>query len=122
SQAGTFAQLADVELFFTQAVATAPLTIAVMWRVMGSSLLDSFYDVVSRRGCITRADVEADTTSLLPIWRLLRPFLDEWVTTHPALENWQRDMIHGVMSYEEQRLKFVNGAAISVHDLAAGGD
>jgi len=122
SQAGSFKQLADVELFFTQAVAAAPLTIAVMWRVMGEGLLDSFYALVSRIGCITRADVEADTTSLLPIWRLLRPFLEEWVATYPNLEDWQRELIRGVMSYEEQRLKFVNRASLSDVEVAAAGD
>jgi hypothetical protein len=122
SQAGSYAQLADAELFFTQAVATAPLTIAVMWRLMGASLLDSFYDVTSLRGCITRADVEADTSSLVPIWQLLRPFLESWVASHPDLLEWQRELIRGVMIYEEQRLKFVNRVAISNDDVAAAGD
>lgn len=37
SQAGTFAELAQAELVFTQAVAAAPLTIAVAGRVMGAT-------------------------------------------------------------------------------------
>jgi radical SAM superfamily enzyme YgiQ (UPF0313 family) len=110
TQAGTFAQLADVELFFTQAVAAAPLTIAVLGHVMDSSLIQSFYEVVSRRGAITRDDIEADTTSMLPIWRLLRPFLEVWVNEHPSLEVWQRELARGVMAYEDHRLRFVNGA------------
>jgi radical SAM superfamily enzyme YgiQ (UPF0313 family) len=123
TEAGTFGQLADVELFFTQAVAAAPLTIAVLGRVMDASLIESFYRVVSRRGAITRADVEADTTSLLPIWRLLRPFLEEWVTEHPSLETWQRELARGVMAYEEHRLRFVNGADITSDEgIAALGD
>ncbi|HEV7921972.1 MAG TPA: radical SAM protein [Thermoanaerobaculia bacterium] len=117
--AGTFAQLADVELFFTQAVAAAPLTIAVLGRVMAASLIDSFYTVVSHRGAITREDVEADTTSLLPIWRLLRPFLEEWVTAHPALETWERELVRGVMAYEEHRLRFVNGADVTADEGVA---
>jgi hypothetical protein len=123
TQAGTFAQLADVELFFTQAVAAAPLTIAVLGRVMDASLIESFYAVVSRRGAITREDVEADTTSLLPIWVLLRPFLEEWVTEHPALETWERELVRGVMAYEEHRLRFVNGADVTRDEgIAALGD
>jgi len=123
TQAGSFAQLADVELFFTQAVAAAPLTIAVLGRVMDASLIESFYTVVSRRGAITRADVEADTTSMLPIWLLLRPFLEDWVTEHPALEIWQRELVRGVMAYEEHRLRFVNGADVSTdEDIAAVGN
>jgi hypothetical protein len=79
--------------------------------------------VVSRRGAITRADVEADTTSMLPIWLLLRPFLEEWVTEHPALEIWQRELVRGVMAYEEHRLRFVNGADVTTDEgIAALGD
>ena len=123
TEAGTFAQLADVELFFTQAVAVAPLTIAVLGRVMDASLIESFYAVVSHRGAITREDVEADTTSMLPIWRLLRPFLEEWVAGHPALETWERELVRGVMAYEEHRLRFVNGADVTTDEgLAALGD
>ncbi len=122
SQAGTFSQLADVELFFTQAVAAAPLTIAVLGRVMDRTLIESFYKMVSRRGAITREDVEADTTSLLPIWRLLRPFLEEWVSEHPSLEDWERELARGVMAYEEHRLRFVNGADPQQDALAAIGD
>jgi radical SAM superfamily enzyme YgiQ (UPF0313 family) len=123
TQAGTFAQLADVELFFTQAVAAAPLTIAVLGRVMDASLIESFYKVVSRRGAITRADVEADTTSLLPIWFLLRPFLEQLVNEHPTLEDWERELARGVMAYEEHRLRFVNGADVTSDEgIAALGD
>jgi radical SAM superfamily enzyme YgiQ (UPF0313 family) len=123
TQAGTFAQVAAVELFFTQAVAAAPLTIAVLGRVMDASLIDSFYAVVRHRGAITREDVEADTTSLLPIWMLLRPFLEEWVTAHPTLEIWERELVRGVMAYEEHRLRFVNGADVTTDEgIAALGD
>jgi len=97
SEAGTFAQLADIELFFTQAVAVAPLTIAVLGRVMGGSLIETFFSVVSLRGAITRADIEADTSSLVPIWLLLRPFLEEWITEHPALEEWDSPDGQGIV-------------------------
>jgi radical SAM superfamily enzyme YgiQ (UPF0313 family) len=123
TEAGTFAELADVEIFFTQAVAAAPLTIAVLGRVMSSTLIDSFYTAISRRGAISRADIEADTTSILPIWRLLRPFLEQWVSEHPALAAWQRRLVQGVMAYEEHRLRFVNGFDITNDDgVAALGD
>lgn len=123
SQAGTFAQLADVELFFTQAVAAAPLTVAVLGRVMGGSLIETFYAAVSRRGVITRDDIEADTSSLLPIWLLLRPFFEEWVADHPALEGWQRELVLAVMAYEDCRLKFLNSESSPGSDgMITGGD
>jgi len=122
STAGTFAQLADIELFFTQAVAVAPLTVAVLGRVMGGSLIETFYSVVSRRGAITRADVEADTSSMIPIWLLLRPFVEEWVTEHPTLEERERELVRGVIVYEDHRLNFLNGNASVVAEAVTGGD
>lgn len=108
SQAGTFAQLAQVELFFTQAVAAAPLTIAVLGRLLGPKLIKSFYDIISVRGSITRAQIEAiDTSSMLPLWLILRPFLEQWVGDCSALEEWQRELVISAMAYEEQRIRFV---------------
>jgi len=121
TQAGTFAQLADVELFFTQAVAAAPLTIAVMGRLMGGSLIATFYDVTARLGAIRREHIEADTSSLLPIWSLLRPFLEEWVAAHPGLEEWQRQLLCGVIGYEDRRLKFVNNDQSVAAEMVAHG-
>lgn len=122
SRAGTFAQLAQVEQFFTQAVAVAPLTIAVLGRVMGESFIASFYDVLSRRGAITREEIEADPSSVLPVWRLLRPYLEEWVAGHPTLQGWQRELVHAVIAYEEQRLRFVNEEGPAGAGMAACGD
>lgn len=122
SEAGTFAQLADIELFFTQAVAVAPLTIAVLGCVMGGSLIETFCSVVSRRGAITRADIEADTSSLVPIWLLLRPFIEEWIAKHPALEEWERELVRGVMVYEDHRLNFLNSNGTAFVDAVSGGD
>jgi hypothetical protein len=119
--AGTFTQLADVELFFTQAVAAAPLTIAVMGRVMGGSLIPTFYEAVTRGGAIRREHIEADMTSLLPIWSLLRPFLEQWAETHPTLEDWHRQLLRGVIAYENLRLKFVNNDPSVKAEMAASG-
>ena len=113
STAGTFAQLADVELFFTQAVAAAPLTIAVLGRVMGNRLIPSFFSATAVHGCITRNDVEADTSSLLPIWRLLRPFIEKWIDGYQGAEPWQKALLDGVIKYEDYRLKFSNNEELS---------
>ena len=127
SQAGTFEQLAQVELFFTQAVAAAPLTVAVAGRLMGSQLIESFYRMLSVRGGITRKQIEADTSSLLPIWPVLKPYLEDWFSAHPSLETWERELALTVMLYEEHRLQFVNtdgatplpGAKAKGHNWAA---
>lgn len=122
SEAGTFAQLADIELFFTQAVAVAPLTIAVLGRVLGGSLIETFYGVVSLRGAITRADIEADTSSMVPIWLLLRPFIEEWITAHPTLAEWERELVRGVMVYEDHRLNYLNSNGAAFVDAVSGDD
>lgn len=108
SEAGTFEQMAQLELFFTQAVAVSPLTVAVAGRLMGPRLVDSFYRMLAARGGVTRQALEADTSSMLPTWSVLRPYLREWLASDPDLETWQKDLTHNVMHYEEQRLKFVN--------------
>jgi len=113
STAGTFAQLADVELFFTQAVAAAPLTIAVLGRIMGKNLIPSFFNATAVQGCITRNDVEADTSSLVPIWRLLRPFIEKWIDSYECAEPWQKALLGGVIKYEDYRLKFSNSEELS---------
>jgi hypothetical protein len=113
STAGTFSQLADVELFFTQAVATAPLTIAVLGRLMGGNLISSFFSAAGLHGCITRNDVEADTSSLLPIWRLLRPFIEKWIESYAWSAPWQKSLLHGVIKYEDYRLRFSNSEGLS---------
>ena len=122
SEAGTFAQLADIELFFTQAVAIAPLTIAVLGRVMGGSLIETFYSVVSLRGVITRADIEAANSSMVPIWLLLRPFIEEWITEHPRLEEWERELMRGVMVYEDHRLNYLHSDGAAFVDAVSSGD
>jgi radical SAM superfamily enzyme YgiQ (UPF0313 family) len=122
SQAGTFAQLAHVELFFTQAIAVAPLTVSVLGRVMGESLIPSFYGVASRRGVMTRAQIDANASSAQSLWRLLRPYLNDWVAAHPALPTWQRDLLHAVMTYEERRLRFVDTEDGAREEMAACGD
>jgi radical SAM superfamily enzyme YgiQ (UPF0313 family) len=114
--AGNFSQMADVELFFTQAVAAAPLTIAILGRLMGANLIPSFFNTVTSIGCITRSDIEADTGSMIPIWRLLRPFIEEWIANYSWGEPWHKNLLRGVIEYEDYRLKFVNNQSLSDKD------
>ena len=120
--AGTFAQMAQVEIFFTHAVHMIPLTIALMGRLAGESLVPTFYDVLSRMGGISRQEMEADPHSPWPAWCGLRPRLESWVTLHPTLEDWQRRLILGAMAYEERRLRFVNSDGVERDGMDTGGD
>jgi radical SAM superfamily enzyme YgiQ (UPF0313 family) len=120
--AGTFAQMAQVEIFFTHAVHMVPLTIALMGRLAGGSLIPAFYDVLSRIGGISRQEMETDPNSPWPAWSALRPRLESWVSLHPTLEDWQRRLVLGAMAYEERRLRFVNSDGVERDDMDAGGD
>lgn len=120
--AGTFAQMAQVEMSFTFGIFVAPLTIAVMSRLAGESLIPTFYTVLSRMGGISRQEMESDPSTPWPGWRLLRPRLEEWVAIHPALEDWQRQLILGAMDYEESRLRFVNSHGVERDGMVAGGE
>jgi hypothetical protein len=52
----------------------------------------------------------------------LRPYLVDWFAAHPALENWQKELVRSVMVYEEQRLKFVNNNGEPLDGMAARGE
>jgi radical SAM superfamily enzyme YgiQ (UPF0313 family) len=118
SQAGTFVQLAQVEQFFTQAVSVAPLTIAALGRVLGASLIPSFYGALSRRGSLTRQGIEAHSSSVLILWSLLRPYVEECLGLDPGVQDWQRDLVNAAMNYEEQRLRFVHGGGFTGPEIA----
>ena len=122
SQAGTFAQLAQAELFFTQAVAAAPLTIAVLGRLLGPNLLQSFYDMLTRRGGVTRDELEANSSSMLALWSVVQPFLQEWTSQREISCEWSRELLRSVMAYEERRLRFVEGGANAEDDMDASGE
>jgi hypothetical protein len=122
SQAGTFAQVAQVELFFTQAVAIAPLTIAVVGRVAGDRFLAPFYEVVARRGPVTREEIDTAGENVLSVWRLLRPYLEDWMAAFSDLPSWQRALMHAAMSYEERRLIFINNDESVQDEPLFGGD
>jgi hypothetical protein len=122
SRAGTFAQLAQVELFFTQAVAIAPLTIAVLGQVAADRFMECFYKVVAKRGSITREEIDAAGENVLSVWQLLRPYLEEWMAAQSDLPSWQRTLMYAAMSYEERRLVFINSEASVQDDLLFSGD
>jgi radical SAM superfamily enzyme YgiQ (UPF0313 family) len=110
--AGSFAQMAQVEMFFTYAVFIAPLTVAVMGRMSGAGLIQTFYNVLAIQGGISRQEVESEPGSAWPAWRAVRPRLEDWIAIHPALEDWQRELIQGALLYEENRLRFVNSGGV----------
>jgi hypothetical protein len=120
--AGTFVEVAQVEMFFSHAIHIVPLTIAVMGRLAGESLIPVFYDVLSRMGGISRQAMAADPNSPWPAWRAVSPRLEDWISIHPALEEWQRKLIRGALAYEERRLRFVNSNGVERDGMATGGE
>jgi radical SAM superfamily enzyme YgiQ (UPF0313 family) len=120
--AGTFAQMAQVELFFTFGILVAPLTIAVMSRLAGETLIATFYAMLSRVGGISRQEIEADPNDPWPVWRALRPRLESWAAVHPGLGEWQRELVRGAMAYEERRLRFLGSGGAAREGMVAGGE
>ena len=120
--AGTFGQMAQVEMFFTYGVFIAPLTLAVMGRMAGAGLIQTFYDVLAIQGGLSRQEVESEPGSAWPAWRAVRPRLEDWIAIHPGLETWQRDLIRGALIYEENRLRFVNSGGVDRTGMIAGGE
>jgi hypothetical protein len=114
--------MAQVEMFFTHGIHLAPLTIAVMGRLSGGSLVPTFYAVVDRMGGISRREVEAEPGSPWPAWHALRPRLEGWLTLQPNLEEWQRELVRGAMAYEEHRLRFVNSQGVDRGGMASSGE
>jgi radical SAM superfamily enzyme YgiQ (UPF0313 family) len=122
SAAGTFEQMAQMELFFTQAIAIAPLTVAVAGRLIGARLTDLFYGIFAVRGGITRKELEAQASDPLSIWRILRPYLVDLFAAYPALEDWQRELALSVLRYEEQRLNFIHSDGVLLDGIVKSGD
>jgi radical SAM superfamily enzyme YgiQ (UPF0313 family) len=108
TEAGTPFQLAQVEMFFHHAVALAPLTVATLACFAGEELVPSFYEALSRHGPLERNQLDWESGALYRSWLALRPLLTVWLS-EMWLAPWQGVLARGVLTYEEQRLRFVKG-------------
>jgi radical SAM superfamily enzyme YgiQ (UPF0313 family) len=119
SRAGTFAQLAQAELFFSQTTAIAPFTICAVSHLLGESLIDSFYHQVADAGLIHADDFDAATFDLGRNWSFLHPIVEDWVAGM-VLPPWQRRLVSGLLEYESHRVGFVVAGGPSGDPVASG--
>ncbi len=117
SEAGSAAQLSQVEMFFHHAVALVPLTICALADFVGDNLVPSFYEALSEHGAFPREKLDWEADNFLGNWLALRPLLDTWFLKHVKLDSWQSEILRGLIDYEAHRLHFVNGD-ITVMDAA----
>lgn len=108
SQAGSFAQLAQIEMFFDFAVALVPLTIAGFASLLGDDLVKSYYEVLSECGDIDREELEFGGTRLFQNWLVIEPMVRKWVSRQSHLVRWKYELLTGLLAYESRRLQFLS--------------
>jgi hypothetical protein len=121
SQAGSAAELAQVEMFFHHAVALAPLTLSALSGFLRESLVPSFYETLSQWGGIARQDLDWESGRLYDNWMTISPLLKLWVREQAKLNSWQYEVVCGLMDYEAHRLHFLSTPAQTMSGILASG-
>jgi len=121
--AGTPEEISQIEMFFHHTLAVAPFTIGALARMAGPQLIPSFKETLSASGPIVRESLSWDIGIHYANWAVLEPLLRRWVEKLGVLQEWQRQLVYGLMRYEAARLQFITerrGDAVS--DAFASGD
>ncbi len=105
SEAGSAQQLAQLELFFSHAVAFVPIATTLLAALHGERLAGSFYRALAALGPLARKDL-SDAAS---VRRALGAFLDVWIAADDELAAWERALLAGVLDYEWARVAFLAG-------------
>jgi radical SAM superfamily enzyme YgiQ (UPF0313 family) len=106
SEAGNARQLAQLELFFSHAIAFVPIATTLLAALYGERLAESFYRALDALGPLARKDL-SDTERAR---RNLGAFLDGWIAEDERLAAWERELVAGVAEYEWARVGFLIGA------------
>jgi len=107
--AGSRDQIAQVEIFFHHAISLVPLSICLLARLLGEELIPSFYRALDTHGALRREQFEWGTSAIAKNWQALSGLLEAWVGDLLSLDDWQRELACGLLSYEEQRLRVLSG-------------
>ncbi|HZS54316.1 MAG TPA: radical SAM protein [Bryobacteraceae bacterium] len=110
--AGSPVQLAQLELFFANALTMLPVTTAVLGRIYGNKLVDSYYKALEEQGPVSRADFH----SAVSLRATLVPYILRWLESDNQLHKWQRDLLRGVILYERIRIGFMAQADDAYRD------
>jgi len=117
STAGTAYQLAQLELFFSRAVATVPLTAGALAAMYGDGVVRAFYRALDAHGPLGREDLD----STVKVLAHLVPFLRGWIERDENLADWQRELVAGVLEYERTRGHFIADGDVDAADIIAAG-
>jgi hypothetical protein len=118
SRAGALAEIAQIELFFTSAVAVAPLTMAVLGRLAGEALITTFLTHVSEEARLTRSEIEARSVQMSELAALLSPLILRWIDGMLPKASWSRRLAEAALEYELRKLAFLDDRNIGADVLA----
>ena len=121
SRAGAFPEIAQIELFFTSAVAVAPLTVAVLGRLMGDALIATFVTHVFEAVGVTRSQIEARSTQMSELAALLLPLILRWIQGALPVGSWSPRLAEAALEYEMRKLAFLDNLSLGA-DVLAGPD
>jgi hypothetical protein len=123
STAGHGIELAQVELFFQQAVGLAPITISVLGSLLGERLVEYFYKSITELGPVDRYAIDWISGDLLRYWEAINPFIRHMARQAAGVSNWAAMLLDNVLSYEFTRLQVVaaNNWQIEGASVAAEG-
>jgi hypothetical protein len=121
STVGSFFELAQVEMFFSQATALAPLTIAAASHFLRSELISAFYRALSDSNHLSRSDLDVVGLDLLNNWEAIEALMVAWLFEKTELFHWQRTILKELLRYEKLRLKYVSTDGADVHSMIAHG-
>jgi radical SAM superfamily enzyme YgiQ (UPF0313 family) len=115
--AGSAFQLAQLELLFANMLGTLSITSATLGVIYRDRLVPAYYKALARLGPISRADL----ASAVSVRDALVPYLQSWVAHDDELSQWQRDLLNGILLYEEVRIGFMAGAEDAYTNAVASG-
>jgi hypothetical protein len=107
TKAGSAEEVSQVELFFTQAIAFAPLTVYAIGSLVSISLADLFRDHLARHGFINRRVFDPSDISIPRNWANLKPRL-EAMALDAELDPEDEALVSAVLEYEDTRMRFVH--------------
>jgi radical SAM superfamily enzyme YgiQ (UPF0313 family) len=119
STVGSFFELAQVELFFSQAIALAPLSVAAASHFLGDQLIATFYQALTQSTSLSRSDLDFVGLDLLHNWTAIERLMVTWVCNAAELLQWQRTIIKALLRYEELRLRYVGTDGADIRGMVA---
>ncbi|MER8927710.1 radical SAM protein [Mesorhizobium sp. M0859] len=123
SKAGTAEEISQVELFFTQAIAFAPLTVYTLGQMSSVNIVELFQAHLAGYGFIDRYVFNPSDISIPRNWAALKTRL-EAMAAAAELDVDEAALVSALLDYEDSRMRFVhrqpaNSAAILWQDETA---